>query len=87
MLFEALSRNKIQFLRSSMPELVFEPIQLDYNTKENIDTILNHNEIKPLTRIEGNIAQRMDLLVDMINMLHASISKFWELERLPRGYI
>ena len=60
MLFEALLRYKIQFLRTAIPELAYERIQLDFITKENIDTILNQNEIKPLPRFEGNMAQWMD---------------------------
>ena len=68
-LFEALLRYKIEFLRTSAPESIHDPIKLECVTKQSLQMILDQDNIKQLPKLKGNMAEWMDLLIDMINVL------------------
>ena len=69
LLFEALMRYKIEHLKSEDPGCLPPPVVLKEVSKENVDMMIDQGYIKALPRLTGDMAQWIDSLLDMINML------------------
>ena len=68
LLFEAFIRFKIEHLKLEKPSCLPPPIILE-PSKTNVDAIINRGYVKALPTLTGDMAQWIESLLDMINML------------------